>query len=197
MKRVFDILVSLFFIVLLSPVLLIIVLAVLLSGPGGVLFRQIRVGRGGEEFHVLKFRTMRPDSEKGGQLTVGGRDPRITRVGYVLRQLKLDELPQLFNVLAGQMSVVGPRPEVPKYVALYNEVQRRVLSIRPGITDYASIRYFDENEILAKAENPEQEYIEQIMPAKLEINLEYIDNAHLGTDVKILWSTLLRILRLS
>ncbi len=177
--------------------MLIIAICVLLSGPGGVFFCQVRVGKGEQPFEILKFRTMRPDSEKTGQLTVGGRDPRITRVGYTLRQFKLDELPQLFNVLAGQMSIVGPRPEVPKYVELYTPEQRKVLTVRPGITDYASIQYFDENEILGNTSNPEQEYIKTIMPAKLKLNLAYIENHSLAQDFKILLKTALRILRLS
>ncbi|MFM9055654.1 MAG: sugar transferase, partial [Bacteroidota bacterium] len=130
-----------------------------------------------------------------GLLTVGGRDPRVTRVGYWLRKYKLDELPQLFNVIAGSMSLVGPRPEVEKYVALYTADQRKVLDVKPGITDYASIRYSDENELLAQAADPERMYIEEVMPAKLKLNLDYIREQGMLTDVKIMVLTALKILR--
>jgi len=133
------------------------------------------------------------DSDKKGLLTVGGRDPRITPVGYYLRKYKLDELPQLFNVLFGSMSLVGPRPEVRKYVDLYNDEQKKVLNVKPGITDYASLEYFSENELLAKSSNPEQTYIKEVMPAKLTLNRKYIDEAGVGTDVKIILKTLKRI----
>jgi lipopolysaccharide/colanic/teichoic acid biosynthesis glycosyltransferase len=143
---------------------------------------------------MWKFRTMRPQAELGGQLTVGSSDRRITRVGYFLRKLKVDELPQLWNVFKGDMSVVGPRPEVPRYVALYTDDQRRVLSIRPGITDYASLQYFSESDLLAASEHPEQTYIEQIMPAKLKLNLEYVSNYGLLEDLKIITLTGFRVL---
>ena len=137
---------------------------------------------------------MRPDSEKSGQLTVGMRDPRITGIGYFLRKYKLDELPQLLNILKGDMSIVGPRPEVPVYVELYDPCQLRVLKMRPGLTDYASLAYINENEILGKAADPEKTYIEQIMPAKLELNLKYIEEQSFRTDMKIIWKTIRKLI---
>lgn len=192
-KRAFDIVFALVFLVLLSPLLLLFALAVALTSPGGAFFRQVRVGRHGHEFRLLKFRTMRPGSEAKGQLTIGGRDPRITGVGYLLRKTKLDELPQLWNVLVGDMSVVGPRPEVPKYVALYNEEQRAVLSVRPGITGMASIDYIDENELLAKATDPERAYIEEVMPAKLALDLRYVREQSFALDLRIILATVGRV----
>lgn len=188
-KRAFDLLFALVFLALLLPLLMLFALAVALTSPGGAFFRQVRVGRHGREFRLLKFRTMRPGSEAKGQLTIGGRDPRITGVGYFLRKTKLDELPQLWNVLAGEMSVVGPRPEVPKYVALYNAEQRAVLSVRPGITGMASIHYIDENELLAKASDPEQAYIQEVMPAKLALDLRYVKEQRFGLDLRIILAT--------
>jgi lipopolysaccharide/colanic/teichoic acid biosynthesis glycosyltransferase len=193
MKRLFDILVSLMFVIVLLPLLLIMALAVALTSKGGAFFRQVRVGMNGKEFRLLKFRTMRPHSESAGQLTIGGRDPRITAVGYFLRKSKLDELPQLFNVLAGDMSLVGPRPEVPRYVALYNAEQRQVLSVRPGITAMSSIRYIDENELLAKAKDPEWTYIHEVMPAKLAMDLRYVREHSMALDLRILFATVRRI----
>jgi lipopolysaccharide/colanic/teichoic acid biosynthesis glycosyltransferase len=189
-KRLFDIIAALLGIIILSPFLLVIALLVVYDSRGPVFYRQARVGRDMKEFKLFKFRTMYSDSDKKGLLTVGMRDNRITRAGYYLRKYKLDELPQLFNVLIGDMSIVGPRPEVPRYVALYNDEQKKVLGIRPGITDYASIEYSNENEILAKSPNPEETYINEIMPAKLKLNLRYIDEMGLATDVKIIFSTL-------
>ena len=174
MKRAFDIAFAAVLLVFLSPLLLAFALAVALTSSGGAFFRQVRVGRGGSEFRLLKFRTMRPGSEAKGQLTIGGRDPRVTAVGYWLRKTKLDELPQLWNVLVGDMSVVGPRPEVPRYVALYTPEQRKVLDMRPGITGMASIDYIDENEILARSSDPERTYIEDILPAKLALDLRIL-----------------------
>lgn len=192
-KRSFDIVFAVVFLVLLSPLLLLFALAVALTSPGGAFFRQVRVGRHGREFRLLKFRSMRPGSEAQGQLTIGGRDPRITGVGYLLRKTKLDELPQLWNVLVGDMSVVGPRPEVPKYVALYNEEQRAVLSVRPGITGMASIDYIDENELLAKATDPERTYIEEVMPAKLALDLRYVREQSFALDLRIIMATVGRV----
>ena len=137
---------------------------------------------------------MRPDSDKAGKLTVGERDPRITRMGYFIRRFKLDEFPQFLNVLIGDMSVVGPRPEVKEYVDLYTEEQRKVLDVKPGITDYASIEYFNENEILGKASDPQKTYIEEVMPAKLKLNQKYIDKPTIGTDLKIMWLTFKKII---
>ena len=189
LKRTFDILFAGALLLLLSPFLMVFFFAVALTSSGGAFFRQERVGRGGKLFRVLKFRTMRPGSEAQGQLTIGGRDPRITAVGYFLRKTKLDELPQLWNVLIGDMSVVGPRPEVPKYVALYSAEQREVLSVRPGITGLASIDYIDENEMLARAVDPERAYIEEVMPAKLALDLRYVRERDFLLDLRVIAAT--------
>ncbi|HOE04465.1 MAG TPA: sugar transferase [Bacteroidales bacterium] len=190
MKRGFDIVVSFLILIFILPLLLIISLAVLFDSKGGVFYRQVRVGKNGKNFKILKFRTMFTNSDKKGLLTVGMNDSRITRSGYWLRKHKLDELPQLINVLVGDMSLVGPRPEVPKYVEMYTGEQRKVLLVRPGITDYASLKYRNENEILAKSKDPEKEYIEVIMPEKISINMQYIGEASLGADLKIIWLTI-------
>lgn len=194
MKRVFDIAFAVALVLILFPLLLAFALAVALTSPGGAFFRQVRVGLGGREFRLLKFRTMRPGSEAKGQLTIGGRDPRVTAVGYWLRKTKLDELPQLWNVLVGDMSVVGPRPEVPRYVALYTPEQRRVLDVRPGITGMASIDYIDENELLARSSDPERTYVQEIMPAKLALDLRYVRERSLALDLQILLVTVRRVL---
>jgi lipopolysaccharide/colanic/teichoic acid biosynthesis glycosyltransferase len=195
LKRAFDIFFSFIGILLLLPFFLIISLLIILDSRGGIFYRQARVGKNEVDFYLLKFRSMRIDADKKGLLTVGERDPRVTRVGYYLRSYKIDELPQLLNVLKGDMSLVGPRPEVRKYVALYNKEQKKVLSVKPGITDYASIEYSNENEILGKAENPEQVYINEIMPAKLHLNLKYIAEKSLGTDFKIIFRTFRKIIK--
>jgi lipopolysaccharide/colanic/teichoic acid biosynthesis glycosyltransferase len=192
-KRLFDLLFSFMMILVLLPVLFFIALAIKVDSGGDIFFSQTRVGLRGKEFQLWKFRTMKPDSEKAGQLTVGARDNRITRIGFFLRKHKLDELPQLWNVLIGEMSMVGPRPEVPRYVAMYNQTQREVLSIKPGITDYASLQYFSESELLAKSSDPESTYINEIMPAKLELNLSYISNHNLINDLKIIGRTVAKM----
>ena len=192
-KRCFDIIVSLIAIIILLPILLLIALWIKIDSRGSIIYRQIRVGKGGRDFGIFKFRTMHPDSDIKGLLTVGGRDPRITNAGYLLRKYKLDELPQLFNVLKGDMSLVGPRPEVRKYVSRYSDEQLKVLSVKPGITDFASIHYSNENEILAKSANPEQTYVQEIMPHKLALNLKYIQEASLMTDLKIIAATVMKI----
>lgn len=189
-KRLFDIIAALIGIMILSPFLLIIALLVVIDSKGAVFYRQIRVGKDMKQFKLLKFRTMYTNSDKKGLLTVGMRDSRITRMGYYLRKYKLDELPQLFNVLIGDMSMVGPRPEVPKYVAMYNDEQKKVLSIRPGITDYASIVYANENELLANAADAEDVYVNKIMPSKLKLNLKYIDEMSFMTDLGIILRTI-------
>lgn len=194
MKRAFDIIFSFLALTVLLPLLLTVALVVASTSSGGAFFRQVRVGRGGKEFRLLKFRTMRPDSERAGQLTVGGRDPRITGIGYALRRTKLDELPQLWNVLIGDMSIVGPRPEVPRYVALYDAEQRKVLSVRPGLTGLASIAYIDENEVLARTSDPERTYIEEVMPAKLALDLRYVNERSLWLDLRIIGRTALRLM---
>lgn len=193
LKRLFDLIFSLFGLVLLAPLLTVISLAIVIESKGGIFYRQLRVGRYGKEFYLYKFRSMKPGADKKGLLTVGGRDPRITQLGYYLRKFKLDELPQLFNVLNGSMSLVGPRPEVKKYVDLYTDEQRIVLNVRPGITDYASLQYFSENEILGNSSDPEKTYIEVVMPAKLELNKKYIEEAGIWTDCKIIFRTILKI----
>lgn len=193
MKRIFDLVVSFTAIVLLLPIFLIISILIVTTSRGGAFYLQTRVGRNGKHFRIIKFRTMYKDSDRKGLLTVGKRDPRVTPVGYFLRKTKLDELPQLFNILLGQMSFVGPRPEVPKYVEMYTEEQKKVLSVRPGLTDYASLAYINENEILSRAENPEDFYIQVVMPAKLELNLRYINEQSLLTDLKIIFKTIMRI----
>jgi lipopolysaccharide/colanic/teichoic acid biosynthesis glycosyltransferase len=165
----------------------------MIDSRGGIFYRQVRVGKNDQDFLLLKFRTMQIGAEKKGLLTVGNKDSRVTRIGYYLRKYKADELPQLFNVLFGSMSLVGPRPEVRKYVNLYNEEQRKVLTVKPGITDYASIEYANENEILAKAENPEQTYITEIMPHKLLLNLKYISEQSFTTDIKVIFKTIAKI----
>lgn len=193
MKRLFDVISSLLVLVIFSPFFLLISALIVVDSPGGVLFRQKRIGKGGRQFNLYKFRSMYCDAEKKGQLTVGGRDSRITRVGYWLRKYKLDEYPQLINVLKADMSVVGPRPEVPKYTSLYNEEQKEVLSVSPGLTDYASLEYIDENRLLGKAEDPETTYIKQIMPDKLELNLRYLKKRSFTVDLKIIFSTIGKI----
>lgn len=195
LKRLFDIFFSFTGFLILLPFFLFISLLIILDSKGGIFYKQVRVGKNGVDFYLFKFRSMRTDADKKGLLTVGGRDPRITRIGYHLRKYKIDELPQLLNVLTGDMSLVGPRPEVRKYVNLYNEEQKKVLSVQPGITDYASIEYSNENEMLGKAENPEQVYIDEIMPAKLKLNLKYIAEKSLVTDFRIILRTLKKIVR--
>jgi lipopolysaccharide/colanic/teichoic acid biosynthesis glycosyltransferase len=193
LKRLFDIIASLTGIIILSPVFLLISLAIVITSGFPVFYLQTRVGKNNKDFKLFKFRSMANNSDKKGLLTVGGRDPRITPVGYFIRKFKLDELPQLFNVLFGSMSLVGPRPEVRKYVEMYNEEQKKVLSVQPGITDYASIDYINENELLAKSSDPEETYIKEVMPAKLQLNLKYINEAGLGTDLKLIFKTIGKI----
>ncbi len=192
-KRLFDIFWTSLGLLLLWPVFLVIALLIKIDDGGPVFYRQIRVGRGGKPFRIWKFRTMVVDADKiGGSLTVG-RDPRITRTGYWLRKFKLDELPQLFNVLSGEMSLVGPRPEVPEYVARYTQDQKRVLELTPGITDPASIAYRNENEILASSDDPEAVYLSEIMPEKIRLNLQYAEKSTVWTDFLTILKTLLRL----
>ena len=193
-KRIFDFLVSLIGIIILSPIFVIVSIAIKLDSRGEVLFLQKRVGRYGKEFNIYRFRTMVTNAEKIGKQITVGKDSRITRVGAFLRKFKIDELPQLFNVLKGDMSLVGPRPEVPKYVALYNEEQRHVLDVRPGITDMASLRYKDENDILGNVDNPEEYYINIIMRDKLNLNLEYIEKSNLFFDIYLIIKTIIKCL---
>ena len=195
MKRIFDLVFSIAGLILLSPVFLIISLLIKLDSKGPVFYKQLRVGKNNSDFRLLKFRTMRTDSDKSGLLTVGGRDPRITGAGYYLRKFKIDELPQLLNVAAGEMSFVGPRPEVRRYVDLYDDEQRKVLNVLPGITDVASIKYRNENELLEKSEDPESYYIDNIMPDKLKLNLDYIEQRSFTNDLKVIFKTIITIFR--
>ena len=189
MKRLFDIFASGLGLIALSPLFVVLAVWIKCDSRGPVFYRQTRVGKDNKDFRLFKFRSMRPDSDKLGLITVGGRDPRVTRSGYYIRKYKLDEFPQLLNVFRGDMSLVGPRPEVRKYVDMYSPEQMRVLSVRPGITSLASIRYRNENEILAAAADPDKTYIEQVMPDKLAIDLEYVDRATLLNDIKLILST--------
>ena len=190
LKRLMDVVISGCALLVLWPLLLLIALAIKLDDPGPVFYRQVRVGRNGKEFRIFKFRTMVVDADKKGlQITVG-RDSRITRVGAFLRKTKLDELAQLLNVLTGEMSFVGPRPEVPKYVDLYTPYQRQVLLVRPGITDYASIAYRNENDLLEGAQDPERMYIDEIMPAKIELNMRYLHEISPLSDIRLILKTI-------
>ena len=193
MIRIFDFFFSFLGLILLLHFFILIALLIKINSSGPVLYKQSRIGLNGSDFSVFKFRSMRVDSDKLGLITVGGRDPRVTSIGYYLRKYKLDELPQLINVLTGDMSLVGPRPEVKKYVDLYNHEQSEVLSIRPGITDWASIYYRDENVILGQSSDPEKDYIEKVMPDKLKYNLIYIQNYGSAEYFKIIFSTLWHI----
>ncbi len=193
-KRVFDVFLSCFGIVLIFPIFLIVSILIKLTSKGPVIFKQCRVTKGSKEFKIYKFRTMFVDTEKDRQITVGA-DKRITSVGRILRKTKLDELPQLFNVLKGEMSFVGPRPEVPKYVALYSEEEREILEVRAGITDYASIYFSNESELLAKVKDPEKFYIEVIMPHKIKLNKKYIKEIGIITDIRLIIMTILKILK--
>lgn len=192
-KRLFDIIFSALGLLLLFPLLFIIAVLILVDSRGGIFYMQDRVGRYDIDFKLFKFRTMKPDSDKKGLLTVGSKDNRITAIGYYLRKYKLDELPQLINVLNGSMSLVGPRPEVRKYVELYTDEQKEVLNVKPGITDYASLAYFNENELLAKSNNPEETYVKEVMPAKILLNKKYLDNPGLSKDFSIIFQTIKKI----
>lgn len=192
--RFFDLIFSITGILILMPVFLIISIIIIFESKGGIFFKQIRVGKNETEFKVIKFRTMYIGSDKSSLITVGGRDARITKSGYLLRKYKIDELPQLINVLSGEMSLVGPRPEVRKYIDYYNLDQKKVLSIKPGITDWASIEFKDENEILEKASNPEHEYIHNILPHKIKLNLIFIDRYSIKEYYKIIFTTIIKVL---
>ncbi|MCG3167662.1 MAG: UDP-N-acetylgalactosamine-undecaprenyl-phosphate N-acetylgalactosaminephosphotransferase [Bacteroidia bacterium] len=192
-KRIVDFSFSLFGIILLLPLFIIVAILITLDSRGGVFYLQTRVGKNNKDFKLFKFRTMRTGADKKGLLTVGSADNRITKTGLWLRKYKMDELPQLFNVLIGNMSLVGPRPEVRKYVELYSPEQLNVLSVKPGITDYASIEYADENELLSKQAEPEKFYIAEVMPSKLKINLKYIANQSVIEDFRIILKTFNKI----
>ena len=194
LKRIFDTTLSLFGLIILLPFMLIIAILIKIDSKGPIFFKQIRVTKGGREFKILKYRTMRVGSDKYSQITVG-KDERITKIGSFLRKYKLDEIPQLINVLIGDMSLVGPRPEVPKYVVLYTDEQKEILKVRAGITDYASIEFSDENDLLALEEEPEKAYIEKIMPKKIELNKKYLSETSVLTDIKIILLTIKKILK--
>ncbi len=195
LKRLFDLTFSLVGLVVLLPILIIIALFILINDGFPIFFKQIRIGKNGIEFKLFKFRSMYKIQTSKSLITVGNRDPRITKTGYFIRKYKIDELPQLINVLMGNMSLVGPRPEVKKYVDLYDVQQQKVLSVKPGITDYASIAYSNENEILANSNEPEKTYINEVMPHKLSLNLKYINEQSLMTDIKIIFNTLKKIVK--
>ena len=189
MKRLFDIIASACGLLVLSPVFLIMAIWIKQDSNGPVFYRQVRVGRHNKDFRIFKFRSMRVGADKGGLVTIGGRDPRITRSGYFIRKYKLDEFPQLINVFLGEMSVVGPRPEVRHYVNYWTPEQMHVLDVRPGITDPASIKFRNENELMEKAEDPEDYYINVIMQEKIKLYLEYIHNASCWSDIKLIFKT--------
>ena len=192
-KRLSDILFSIIGLIVLIPVFIIISIVIIFDTKGGVFYLQKRVGKNNRDFTLIKFRTMRVDSASDSLLTIGEDDSRITRSGAFLRRYKLDELPQLFNILKGDMSIVGPRPEVRKFVDMYNQRQKKVLTVRPGLTDYASLKYINESEVLAKYDNPEKAYVEVVMPEKLNLNLKYINEKSFVTDLRIIFETLAKI----
>jgi lipopolysaccharide/colanic/teichoic acid biosynthesis glycosyltransferase len=193
MIRILDLAISFVFLLLLLPFLLAIGILVRLSSPGGVFYKQVRIGKDGVPFTLYKFRSMRIGSDKLGLLTIGSNDNRITKIGAFLRATKLDELPQFINVLKGDMSIVGPRPEVEKYTSLYTNQQARVLAVLPGITDFASIKFRNENELLALQDNPEDYYIREVIPLKIKLNLEYIENRNVFNYVKIIYLTFINV----
>ena len=195
MKRLFDIVASGCGLLVLSPVLLIVAIWIKLDSRGPVFYRQVRVGYKNKDFRIFKFRSMRIGADNGSLVTIGGRDPRVTRSGYFIRKYKLDELPQLINVFIGDMSLVGPRPEVRHYVDYWTPEQMRVLDVRPGITDPASIKFRNENELMGQAENPEEYYIHVIMQEKIKLYLEYVANASFLYDLKLILQTFKVIVR--
>ena len=195
MKRLVDILFSIGILGLFFPLGCFLSLAILFESKGGIFYRQERIGKYGKAFFLLKFRSMRPLADQSGKLTIGTKDPRITRVGTFIRKYKLDEFPQFINVLKGEMSLVGPRPEVSEYVELYSQEQQKVLGYKPGITDVASLAYFEENRLLAESQDPHRTYVEEIMPEKLRLNLDYQQKANVLTDIGVIIRTALRILK--
>ena len=190
LKRSFDLILSFIGLLIIVPILFLITILIKISSSGPVFYKQVRVGKNNKDFKIYKFRTMHVNADKKGFLTVGGRDPRVTSIGYYLRKFKLDELPQLINVFKGDMSFVGPRPEVRQFVNLYTKIQKKVLDVKPGITDLASIEFRNENEILFKEQDPNQYYIDYIMPMKLEINLKYINQRNLLKDFAVIIKTI-------
>lgn len=195
MIRFFDVFFALIGLILLFPLFLVVYCMIKIESPGEGVYKQERIGKGYRPFCLYKFRSMYVNSESSGLLTVGSEDKRITKTGRIIRRLKIDELPQLVNILKGDMSIVGPRPEVEKYVKLYTKEQQRVLSVRPGITDYASIKYIDEDVLLCQADDPESLYINKIMPDKIRLNMIYVDNQTLKAYFKIIFLTIFKIFR--
>lgn len=195
MIRFFDILFSIIGLVLLSPLFTVLYLLIRIESQGGGFYSQERIGKNGKPFKLFKFRSMRIGSDKKGLITIGEKDNRITKTGFILRKYKLDELPQLWNVFIGDMSLVGPRPEVKKYTDLYTEEQKQVLQVRPGITDWASIKYVDENKILGESKDPNDAYVNLIMPNKIKLNMVYIQHQTLGEYFKIIFTTFKEIVR--
>ncbi len=193
-KRLFDLFFSFFGLIIISPLFLLISISIILNSKGGIFYKQFRVGKNNIDFKLLKFRSMFINSDKQGLLTIGSNDNRVTSVGLFIRKYKLDELPQLINILKGDMSFVGPRPEVRKYVDMYTQQQLKVLSVKPGLTDFASLEYFNENDILAKEQNPEECYIKIVMPAKIELNFKYIKNPTLLTDIILILKTIKKVI---
>lgn len=195
MIRFFDIIFSIIGLVILSPIFIVLYLLIRIESKGGGFYSQERIGKIGKPFKLYKFRSMRIGSDKKGLITIGEKDNRITKTGFILRKYKLDELPQLWNVFIGDMSLVGPRPEVKKYTDLYTEEQKQVLQVRPGITDWASIKYVDENKILGEAKDPDEAYVNLIMPNKIKLNMVYIQHQTLGEYFKIIFTTFKEIVR--
>lgn len=195
MIRFFDIIFSIMGLVILSPLFIVLYLLIRTESKGGGFYSQERIGKNGKPFKLYKFRSMRIGSDKKGLITIGEKDNRITKTGFILRKYKLDELPQLWNVFIGDMSLVGPRPEVKKYTDLYTEEQKQVLHVRPGITDWASIKYVDENKILGESKTPDEAYVNLIMPNKIKLNMVYIQNQTLGEYFKIIFTTFKEIVR--
>lgn len=195
MKRLFDLIFSFFGLLVISPLLLIIAIIIKIDSKGKILYRQERIGKNEIPFKILKFRTMYEGSDKKGLLTIGNSDKRVTAFGRFLRKHKIDELPQLINVLKGEMSFVGPRPEVKKYVDMYTNEQREILKVRPGITDVASLEYIDEVEVLAQVGDPEKAYIEVIMPHKIDMNKKYLEHRNLWTDFQLIFRTVFKMFR--
>lgn len=195
MKRLFDIIASGLGLIVLSPLFLILAIWIKLDSKGPVFYRQVRVGLNNKDFRIFKFRSMRVGADKGSLVTIGGRDPRVTKSGYWIRKFKLDELPQLINVFTGDMSLVGPRPEVRHYVDYYTPEQMHVLDVRPGITDPASIKFRNENELMEKAEDPEKYYIEVIMQEKIRLYLEYVNHHSFLGDIGLIFKTFWTIVK--
>ena len=195
MIRFFVIIFSIIGLVILSPLFIVLYLLIRIESKGGGFYSQERIGKNGKPFKLYKFRSMRIGSDKKGLITIGEKDNRITKTGFILRKYKLDELPQLWNVFIGDMSLVGPRPEVKKYTDLYTEEQKQVLQVRPGITDWASIKYVDENKILGESKDPDEAYVNLIMPNKIKLNMVYIQHQTLGEYFKIIFTTFKEIVR--